>query len=91
MDGPTPESTLHFSPVFKINASAFISVHHFLRKQDWTRKLQLKLEVSNLTDSRPKVRDGTGDIPFRLQPDSLDPVGRTVKISFRKLFQPPKR
>lgn len=91
VDGPTPESTLHFSPVFKINASAFISVHHFLRKQDWTRKLQLKLEVSNLTDSRPKVRDGNGDIPFRLQPDSLDPVGRTVKISFRKLFQPPKR
>jgi len=91
VDGPTPESTLHFSPLFKINASAFISVHHFLRKQDWTRKLQLKLEVSNLTDSRPKVRDGNGNIPFRLQPDSLEPVGRMVKLSFRKLFQPPKR
>ena len=91
VNGPTPASTLRFAPVFKMNASAFISVHHFLRKQDWTRKLQLKLEVSNLTDSRPKVRDGNGNIPFRLQPDSMEPVGRTVKLSFRKLFQPPKR
>ena len=88
VNGPTPATTLKFAPIFKMNASVFVSVHHFLPKQDWTRKLQLKLEVSNLTDGRPRVRDALGRTPNRLQPDYLEPVGRTVRLSLRKLFQP---
>ena len=29
-----------------------------------------------------------GSVPFGYQPDLLDPIGRTVTISFRKLFLP---
>jgi hypothetical protein len=66
--------------------SAFVSVHHFLKQQGWTKKMQLKLEVSNLTDDHQQVRDRNGNIPNRFQPDSLEPIGRTVQLSLRKLF-----
>jgi hypothetical protein len=32
------------------------------------------------------VRDATGATPVRYQPDYLDPLGRTVMFSIRKLF-----
>ena len=81
-----PSADLRFGPVFRLNMNAFIAVHHFLKHQDWTRKMQLKLEVSNLTDDRQIVRDGNGNIPNRFQPDYLEPIGRTVQLSLRKLF-----
>jgi hypothetical protein len=48
----------------------------------------VRFEVKNIFNSRPKVRGGDGDIPFAFQPDRLEPIGRTVGISFRKLFLP---
>ena len=81
-----PASDLSFSPIFKLNMHAFISVHHFLRKQEWTRHTQLRVEVNNATDARQRVRDGYGRVPNRFQPDYLDPIGRTVKLTLRKLF-----
>ncbi|MEG8038279.1 hypothetical protein QP166_02575 [Sphingomonas sp. LR60] len=70
----------------KINITASMSVHHFLRRQEWSRHLGLKLEVSNITGARQRVRDATGAIPYRYQPDLLDALGRTVVLSLRKLF-----
>ena len=40
-------------------------------------------------DAKPRVRDAAGGVPLSYQPDLLDPLGRTVMISFRKLFRPP--
>jgi hypothetical protein len=48
----------------------------------------VRFEVKNIFNSRPNVRGGDGDIPFAFQPDRLEPIGRTVGISFRKLFLP---
>jgi iron complex outermembrane receptor protein len=42
--------------------------------------------VDNLFDCRMHVRDASGDSPISYQPDYLDPLGRSIKISFRKLF-----
>jgi hypothetical protein len=81
-----PASDLFFSPVFKLNFHASLSVHHFLRKEDWTRHLQLKLDVESLINAREKVRDRHGRVPNRFQTDLLDPIGRTVKLTVRKLF-----
>jgi len=44
--------------------------------------------VSNLFNARQKVRDESGAVPLNYQPDLIDPLGRTVMISFRKLFSP---
>jgi hypothetical protein len=61
-------------------------VHHFLRKQAWTKHLQLKLDIEKLINFEQKVHDGNGNVPNQYQPDLLDPVGRTVKFTIRKLF-----
>ena len=69
-----------FSPIFKLNLGGYISVHHFLQHQQWTRKMQLRLDISNVTDARTRVRDGNGNVPNRFQPDYLDPLGRSVRM-----------
>ena len=81
-----PAADLRFSPIVKLNIGAYVSLHHFLRDQEWTRKLQLKLDVSNIGDAHQRVRDGNGRVPNRFQPDYLDATGRTVTLSLRKLF-----
>jgi hypothetical protein len=81
-----PASDLRFSPIFRLNMAGYISVHHFLSHEEWTRHLQLRIDVSNVTDSHQRVRDGTGRVPNRFQPDYLEPIGRTVKVTLRKLF-----
>ena len=48
----------------------------------------MRLEIDNLLDAKPKVRDAFGDVPFSYQQDLLDPRGRTVTLSFRKLLLP---
>ena len=81
-----PASDLRFFPIFKLNMSAYVAVHRFLKTEAWTRKLQLKVEVSNLTDAHQRVRDGNGQVPNRFQPDYLEPIGRTVSLTLRKLL-----
>jgi outer membrane receptor protein involved in Fe transport len=57
-------------------------------KHPWLRGTQFRLDVTNIFDSRPQVRDAAGNIPLNYQPGQLDPIGRTIMISFRKLFLP---
>ena len=61
-----------------------------MSKHPWLRGTSVRFEVNNLFDSKPKVRDAAGDVPFSYQPDLLDPLGRTISISIRKLFLPPR-
>jgi len=81
-----PASDLSFSPLFKINIGAAISVHHFLPHEDWSHHLQVKVDVENATDAHVHVHDRNGNVPNRLQADYLDPIGRTVKLTLRKLW-----
>jgi hypothetical protein len=57
-------------------------------KHPWLRGSQVQLRVENVFNSRPKVHDASGAVPLSYQPDLLDPLGRTIMISFRKLFLP---
>jgi outer membrane receptor protein involved in Fe transport len=55
-------------------------------KHPWMRGMRVSLAVNNLLNTRQKVTDGTGATPYAYQPAYLDPLGRTVMISVRKLF-----
>ena len=44
--------------------------------------------MNNVFNSRPKVHDAFGNVPTNFQPDLLEPLGRTIMISIRKLFLP---
>ena len=48
--------------------------------------MRVSLSVENVFDNRQRVRDASGAIPVSYQPDYLDPLGRTVRLSIRKLI-----
>ncbi len=81
--------TLHFSSLAKFNLRLFADVgaqRDFVRKHEWARGMRISLSVNNLFDSRQHVIDSAGATPISYQPDYLDPQGRTIRISIRKLF-----
>jgi iron complex outermembrane recepter protein len=84
--GGTPQTDLDFSSQFILNMKMFTTLHHWLPHEAWTKKMTLTLEASNLLNDRQRVRDAAGATPYRYQPAFLDPVGRTVKLTLRKLF-----
>ncbi|HQT52847.1 MAG TPA: hypothetical protein PKX06_05105 [Phenylobacterium sp.] len=85
--GPTADD-LEFSDQTTVNLRLFadLGAQPIARDYRWLRGARATLSVDNLFDSRQDVRDGTGVTPISYQPDLLDPVGRSVKLTFRKLF-----
>ena len=82
---------LRFSPLATFNLRFFANpgdIPEVVVKHPWLRATQIRLEVNNMFNSRPRVRDAAGGVPLNYQPDLLDPLGRTIMISFRKLFLP---
>ncbi|MES2722441.1 MAG: TonB-dependent receptor [Pseudomonadota bacterium] len=85
--GPTADD-LEFSDQTTVNLRLFadLGAQPIARDYRWLRGARATLSVDNLFDSRQEVRDGTGVTPISYQPDLLDPVGRSVKLTLRKLF-----
>jgi iron complex outermembrane recepter protein len=84
---------LRFSPLATFDLRLWANLGQRLdlvARHPWLRGTSVRLEVDNLFNSKPKVRNLAGDVPFGFQPDLLDPLGRTVSISVRKLFLPPR-
>jgi len=82
---------LHFSPVGTFDLRLFANpgdIPEVAVKHPWLRGTQVRLEVNNVFNSRPRVHDAAGNVPNNFQPDLLNPLGRTIMISFRKLFLP---
>jgi hypothetical protein len=89
---PTGNNNLHFSPVGTFDLRLFANFGEqpeLTLKHPWLRGSSLRLDVTNVFNARPKVNDAFGKVPLNYQPDLLDPLGRTVMISIRKLFLPP--
>jgi hypothetical protein len=57
-----------------------------VRAHPWLRGTRVSLGVSNILNTRQRVTDQTGAVPLNYQPDLLDPTGRAVTLSIRKLF-----
>jgi outer membrane receptor protein involved in Fe transport len=82
---------LRFSPLATFDLRLFANpgdIPELTVKHPWLRGTQVQLRIDNIFDSRPKVHDIHGDVPLSFQPGLLDPLGRTIMISFRKLFLP---
>lgn len=52
----------------------------------WAKGARLSLGIVNLFDARQAVRDATGATPIAFQQAYLNPLGRTVALSLRKIF-----
>lgn len=46
----------------------------------------MTIGVNNFFDTRQRVTDGTGATPLSYLPGYIDPFGRTVRISIRKML-----
>jgi hypothetical protein len=82
---------LHFSPVGTFDLRLFANlgdIPEITVKHPWLRGSQVRLDFTNVFDTRPKVHDAFGRTPLNYQAALLDPLGRTIMISFRKLFLP---
>ncbi len=82
-------SDLFFSDLAKLDARMFVDFNQrpaAIAAHPWLKGLRLSLLVENLFDSRQQVRDAFGAAPAGYQPAYLDPLGRSVRVSLRKLF-----
>lgn len=83
---------LRFASLAKTDLRLFANLgqnRDLVAKHPLLRGSRVTFAVINVFDARQQVRDATGATPVSYQPAYLDPVGRTVSISFRKLFFPP--
>jgi hypothetical protein len=80
---------LFFSDITTINFRLFENFGQqpwAVKASPWLRGSRLTLNVNNLFDQRVSVHDAAGAMPISYQPGYLDPVGRNITLSIRKLF-----
>lgn len=80
---------LDFSSLATVNLRLFANLgvrRDLVQKYPLLRGTRLTLAVNNLFDEKQTVRDANGVIPVTYQPDYLDPRGRVVQFSVRKLL-----
>ena len=56
------------------------------KNRRWSKGARLSLAVTNLFDRRQTVHDTTGVTPAAFAPGFLDPPGRTLALTVRKVF-----
>jgi len=89
VDGGTSGSDLFFSGQTTVNLNLFADLSSragLIAKAPWLKGSRINLGVENLFDTRLEVSSASGTLPLNYQPDFLDPQGRVVRISFRKIL-----
>lgn len=87
--GAPGTSDLHFGSVTNINLFLFFDFSQrpkLIKKAPYLKGARLTLRFENVLDSHQRVTDGSGTVPLSYQPDYLDPRGRVITLSLRKLF-----
>lgn len=86
VDPDIAEDRLHFSSLMTMDLRLFGNLANRFRGKAWARGTRVSLGVSNLFNKRQRVQDGTGATPVIYQPGYLDPYGRTISFSIRRVF-----
>lgn len=82
-------SRLNFGSLMTANLRLFANFGQMpalVKSAPFLRGAQVSIGIDNIFNERRSVTDATGAVPLRYQPGYLDPIGRQVSISFRKLF-----
>ncbi|MDQ3124644.1 MAG: TonB-dependent receptor, partial [Pseudomonadota bacterium] len=88
VDGGTGPD-LNFSDQATVNLNVFIDLNSqtsWVARFPWLKGSRVNFGVQNLFDTRPEVTTSAGDLPLNYQPDYLDPQGRVVSLTFRKIL-----
>lgn len=88
VDGGTEAENLEFEDFATVNLRLFADLGQqpIARQYKWLRGARATLSINNVFDSRQEVRTPGGLTPISYQPDLMDPVGRSVKLTVRKLI-----
>lgn len=81
--GQSNGGALRFDDQTTVNLSGFYEVPRTVKRR-WLAGTRVTLAADNLFYSRPIVKDAKGVTPQAYQPDYLDPLGRTLRLTFRK-------
>ncbi|NYH94456.1 TonB-dependent receptor domain-containing protein [Novosphingobium marinum] len=87
--GAPGSSDLRFGSVFELNARFFVSLDRqekLVAKYPFLEGTRVSLTVDNILDSRQRVTNEAGEIPYAYQPAFRDPRGRVIGIDIRKMF-----
>ena len=88
-DPTSPAGNLNFSDIGTANLRLFANLGQMpwvVKAYPYLRGSRITLSATNLFDARLKVTNAAGMTPISYQPAYLDPTGRVVSLSFRKLF-----
>jgi hypothetical protein len=82
-------SDLHFGDLFTLDLRMFADLgrqESLTKAVPFFKNSRVSFSVTNLFDTRQEVTDQNGDVPLRYQPYLVDPTGRSLQVSFRKMF-----
>ncbi|KFG90419.1 TonB-dependent receptor-like protein precursor [Sphingobium herbicidovorans NBRC 16415] len=82
-------SRLNFGSLATANLRLFANLGQMpllVKQHPFLRGTRVSIGIDNIFNKRREVTDATGATPLRYQQGYLDPLGRTISISFRKLF-----
>lgn len=89
VDGGVRGDDLFFSDIPTISLSGFADLGQrkdWVQRYDWLKGSRVTLAVDNLFDEKQQVRNDKGVTPQAYQEDYMDAMGRTVRLSLRKLL-----
>ena len=82
--------TLRFSDQTTINLNMFVNLDQqqsLIQRFGWLKGSRINLGFQNIFDTRTEVTTADGSVlPLNYQADYLDPQGRTISLSFRKIL-----
>jgi outer membrane receptor protein involved in Fe transport len=87
--GAPGSSDLNFGGLFTLDLRLFADLgrqEKLVKSVPFFENARVSFGVNNLFDARQKVTDQNGVVPLRYQPYLIDPNGRSLSVSFRKLF-----
>ncbi len=88
VDGGTGPD-LNFADQTTVNLNLFMDLN---QRTSWVAKYpilkgtRIQFGIQNLFDTRPEASVASGEVPTNYQPDYLDPQGRVVSLTLRKIL-----
>jgi hypothetical protein len=84
----TAPDPIYFSSLGTADLRVFLDLGHlpWTRSAAWAQGARASLGVTNLFDRRQMVHDADGDTPTAFEPGFLDPLGRELAFTVRKVF-----
>jgi iron complex outermembrane receptor protein len=85
---PAAPNPIYFSSLGTADLRVFLDLADlpWMRSASWARGARASLAVTNLFDRRQTVHDAGGATPTAFEPGFLDPLGRVLALTIRKVF-----